>query len=291
MIMKMRGLFLTIAIFAAMFSANAQWVATPVDGTPANDPTGNFRDTVSIGSQSRYRVNSTMSSPSSYYNTAGFIWANTGGYTLYKADGTTTPLTPFAPVDPDGAVNDSSIVIIPSATGTFNVTVAEKSRPKFGLGCVGSTQTTEVEVIALPAAAYGVDSGACALPVTIPLPVTFTGYGNYQVTFSVQAYNMADVAQGAAVTVNMDNLYNIRTKGTQSYARVQLATATFPALASGGYYVITMTNLQDRISKKTLGYNFGTVNVANANPDAADDYRYYLYPTPTTQPIQHIQNF
>jgi hypothetical protein len=250
-------------------------------------------DTIALGSQARYLVNLNITNANPLFNNSGIIWTFPTGYTaanFTQIDGTSA-LTLGA----DLAYDQNEIVMTALAlTGGTPLTLSaqERSRPLVGVGCTAANTTTrDIVVVAMPTASYGADSGACSLPASLPLPVTLTGYGNYDIRFSVQAYDMTNAPVGAAVNVDLTSFYNARTSGSQSDARVPLSTASFAALGSGGYYVISMVNLQDRISKKTLNYAFNTVNVANANPDAADEYRYYVYPTPTTQPIQHIRNF
>jgi hypothetical protein len=251
-------------------------------------------DTVAPGSKAKYKVDLYFNdiAPSPLFNASGVNWAFPAGYTAadYTQINGSSALTTGA----DAAYDQKEIVMgIKSAAGTtLTLTAKEQSRPISGTGCAdaGAGESRTIVVVALPTATFGADSGGCALPATISLPVNFTGYGNYDVRFAIQAKDMLGVNVGAAFDIDMTNIKNVRTTQTGSLVYVAVNTATFPALATGGYYVITMSNLQDRISKKTLNYAFNTTQVANATPTTGDVYNYYVYPTPTTQPIQHVNN-
>ena len=148
--------------------------------------------------------------------------------------------------------------------------------------------------------AYGADSGSCGLPaVSLLVPAVFNGYGKYDVRLYVEAYDLSNVlvVGGAPQNVDLIGLVNVRTTEVGKAHRLTISFATLNAVdgaappAAGYYFKVTATNLQDRISRKHSKYSFNTINVANADPDGVgNDYRYYVYPTPTTQPIQHIQN-
>ena len=251
-------------------------------------------DTVAVSSKAKYKVDLYYNdvAPSVLFNPSGVNWSFPAGY----AAGDFTQLLGGAlTTGADGAYDQKEIVMnLKSPAGTtLTLGAKELSRPISGTGCVdaGAGTTRSIVVVALPTATFGVDSGGCALPATISLPVNFTGYGNYDVRFSVQAKDMLGVNVGAAFNIDLTNIKNVRTTQTASRIYVAINTATFPALVAGGYYVVSMTNLQDRISKKSLNYAFNTTQVLNTTPTGADIYNYYVYPTPTTQPIQHVKNF
>jgi hypothetical protein len=225
-----------------------------------------------------------------FFNNSGIVWTFPAGYTaanFTQIDGASA-LTTGA----DLAYNQNEIVMTAGAvTNGLILSAQEISRPLAGTGCLAANTTTRtIDIVAMPTATYAADSGGCAVPLTLQLPVNLTGYGNYDLQFTVQAYDMTNATVGTADVVNVTGIYNQRVRGTHA-VRVPVATGSFDALPTGGYYVVTMTNLQDRVSKKTLSYAFNTTNVANANADGADDYRFFVYPTPVTQPIQHIRNF
>ena len=251
-------------------------------------------DTVAVSSKAKYKVDLYYNdvAPSPLFNASGVNWTFPAGYAaadFKQIDGVTALST-----GADGAYNQKEIVMdLKSAAGTsLTLSAQEQSRPISGTGCpAANTTTRSIVVVALPTATFGIDSGGCALPATISLPVNFTGYGNYDIRFSVQAKDMLGANVGAAFNVDLTNIKNVRTTQSAKLVYVAVSTATFTALPAGGYYVISMTNLQDRISKKSLNYAFNTTQVANATPTSGDVYNFGVYPTPVTQPIQHIKNF
>ncbi len=257
---------------------------------------GEATDTITIGSKAKYLVIRDVNVNTALFLASGFNWANSSTFTFEQTTG--VALTSLIGTD---AASDQNEVVMNAAgpVGTYNVTAAEVSRPIIGTGCVGNTQTLPVEIVGLPTmGAYGVDSGACAAPAVLGVPVVLTGAGKYDVRLHVIAYDLADVAIGAAQDLDLANERNVRTVEAAVNHRFNVPLATLTAAAGGAiplagcYFVITSTDLQDRFSKKNHNYNWvaHTGEIANADPDGADEYRYYVYPTPVTAPIQHIQN-
>jgi hypothetical protein len=257
-------------------------------------------DSVAVGSKARYKVNlyyNDVVNLPAVFNASGVIWTFPAGYVagdFTQIDGVTA-LTTGA----DGAYNQQEIVMHAKAVASGLVLQAqEHSRPIIGTGCIaGNTTTKTIDVVAMPTvASYGADSGGCALPANLLAPVNFTGYGKYDVTLHIAAFDLTNVAIGAPQNYNLIDQRDARVAEVATMHRLTIPSATLNTVAGGAipaggcYFVISMTDLQDRISKKTLGYVFGTTEVANANPDGANQYRYFVYPVPTTQPIQHIQN-
>jgi hypothetical protein len=258
-------------------------------------------DTIAIGSQAKYKVSLYYNdiNPSALFNSSGVNWTFPTGYTA--SDFTQINGTSALTTGTDGAYNQQEIVMKAKALATgLTLTAQELSRPLSGTGCVSTSSTTKgIVVVALPTATYGADSGSCALPTSLNVPVNFTGYGKYDVVFSVQAYNMSGTAVGSTVSRTQADLVSSRTSETTKLHYVTLLTdatggTVFTDISTtGGYYEISITDLQDRISKKTLSYNWTSHSneVANTNPDGALVYKFYVYPAPTTQPIQHVKNY
>jgi hypothetical protein len=248
-------------------------------------------DTVAVSSKAKYKVDLNFNVATPILKVSGVNWTFPTGYAA--ADFTQLGGGALT-TGPDLAYDQNEIVMgVKSPAGTsLTLSANEQSRPVSGTGCGASNTTTRsIVVVALPTATFGTDSGGCALPATISLPVNFTGYGNYDIRFSVQPKDMSGTNVGASFNVDLTNIKNVRTTQSAKLVYVAINTATFPALAAGGYYEISMVNLQDRISKKTLNYAFNTTQVANATPTSGDVYNFGVYPTPVTQPIQHIKNF
>lgn len=278
-------------LFMAVWSVGA--FAQPAYVTDAE------RDTVALGSKARYKTTLNLHAIAGVMADSRIIWTFPAGYTrvpdVFQIDGTTQ----LPAADGNGAYADTEIVIVTKAVASgLSLTAAERSYPSIGVGCVDATpEAMTIDVVAMPTMGdYGADSGGCASPATLMVPATFSGYGKYDVRLNVAAYTLSGTGIGAAQNEDLTDQLNVRTSEAGGSHRLAIPLATLQTAAGGAipaagcYFVITATNLQDRISKKHLGYVFNTTNVANANPDGAFDYRFFIYPVPITQPIQHIQN-
>jgi len=261
-----------------------------------------LNDTVTTGSNARYMVARDPLVNTALFNSSGFNWANTGGNTFTLIGGGVVPATGGSGAHtPDGSSDSNRVaMIITGAAGSsFNVTTQEVSRPKVGSGCVGAITSQVVKVVALPVlASYGANNGSCAAPAPLEVPVKLTGYGKYDVTLNVKAFTLVGVAINPAAGVNLDlslqdNVQTTETARADSFAipMATLTAANNATLPASCYFVITITDLQDRISEKTNGFNWLTHSNELANSQVGvGSWKYYVYPTPTTQPIQHIQN-
>jgi hypothetical protein len=289
--MSLKKIALVAMVFSAGLSSYAQVYTLPSVGQEGTD-------TVAIGSKAKYIVTRDPAVNTVLFLASGFDWTNDGGFTFEQTTG--AALTSLIGSD---ASSDQNEVVMNAAgpVGTYNVTAAERSRPITGTGCVDATPSTlPVEIVTMPVmGAYGADSGNCGTPVvSLLVPVVLTGYGKYDVTLSIAAFDLSNVAIGVVTALDLNDADNFRTKETARANRLTVPVATLTTAAGGAipaggcYFVITATDLQDRISQKNHNYNWvaHTGEIANANPDGADDYRFYIYPVPATQPIQHIQN-
>jgi len=271
-------------------------------------------DTIAVGSKAHYKVDlyfpGTINNPA-VFDSSGVIWTFPAGYAVadfFRIDGVSALTinrwgTYTTHSEPAGVYDQNEITMNAKAiTGASLVLSAqERSRPLIGVGCIaGNTTTKNIDIVAMPTIpSYGADSGSCAAPANLLVPVNFTGYGYYDVTLHIAAFDLLNAPIGAPQNLDLAGQLHVRTKEVAVLHRLNIPNATLAAAcpastipATGCYFVITATDLQDRISKKTLSYNWAahTGEVANANPDLANQYRFFVYPIPTTQPIQHIQN-
>lgn len=202
-------------------------------------------------------------------------------------------------------VNENEISVTwaaPAVVGTqYVIRATEHSNPlgaaNFAFGCADLTpEVKNVFVLARPTAAFvGATGGGCGVaPGSIYyVPLTITGLGDWDVTYTV-SYNggaasapatytltVADPIAGVTdVNVVAQSVLARTAAGTPTAATDGLAY-TLPA-AQYGYYDITITDITDRIARKSLD--------ALAASGAAGTFRIYVNPTPETAPIQHLQN-
>ena len=178
------------------------------------------------------------------------------------------------------------------AAGTqYKIKVAEKSVTQSPViaGCDGNTQEKSVYVLAPPTVAFaGAQGGGCTVSpgTTFEVPLTVTGLGDWQVTYTV-SYNGG--AASAPVVATLTLAAPVVTDATVIAASVLARnTATGEGLlvnlpaAQYGYYDITITNITDRTSRKSMD--------ALALSAAAGTFRIYVSPVPGTLQIKHVKN-
>jgi hypothetical protein len=202
-----------------------------------------------------------------------FTWNVSGGGTLRDKSGLAA----------QGAKDTVVTVVWGAAAGLYNLTVVEKpvvvSGPAFS--CTGTSQKLPVRLVARPTAAWGAGASASGCSVdgtTVTIPYSATGTGQYTVTYKIHYTPLSGVASDIVASTAVANLGNY-TSGTQTFN----FSYAVPSGAYGKYDVI-IENVTDRISRKS-GI---TTSLAADLPAAATTF--YAYPSPTTQPIQHIRN-
>ncbi len=306
--MKLRTRILMLAVLS-MFGlrAIAQNVATPSAGA-ANVETANS-DYVTVGSRLPYFVNTdatiqgmtdagTMKASIFSWNVTNAADVNVAGASILNYAGAAAAQYDKFRVPTAGTgYFDNEISILwggPTFTaGTaYKVKVAEKSVTNSATieGCEDATpEVKDIFVLARPTVAFvGTEGGGCATAPgsSFNVPLTVTGLGNWDVTYTV-SYNGAAASGPATYTLTLAapavTDANVITESTS--ARVTGATEglsyTLPA-AQFGYYDVTITNITDRISRKSM--------VPLTAAGAAGTFRIYVSPTPATSPIQHIRN-
>jgi len=308
-----RAMSLVILGTMTAVALHAQNVATPSAGA-ANVESGTS-DYVTIGSRVPYYVQTDpviqAMTDAGTMKQSIFRWFVTTaadvtipGIGILKYDGTAaTQYDAFRNVQAGTGYYDNEISIVWStgqgfAAGTqYKVKVAEKSVTLSSTiqGCEDATpEELNVFVLARPTVAFdGTEGGGCGInPGTdFYVPLTVTGLGNWEVTYTV-SYNGG--AAGAPQTYTLNLAAPAVTDATV------IAESTTPRTAAGtptsgtdglrvslpagqyGYYDVTITNITDRISRKSQD--------ALAAQGAAGSYRIYVVPTPTTSPIQHLKN-
>jgi hypothetical protein len=299
----------TIALFAVAGATTFAQYITPSVGT-YNAATSDY---VTIGSRVPYYVApdatiATMATAGTM-DYSNFLWeVLNAGLTPVAITPTTfanAPLTAGEGLAPWVTQNEISVTwAAPAAAGNqYVMRATEHSNPlgagNFALGCVDATpEVRNVFVLARPTVAFdGTEAGGCsAAPGTnFYVPLTVTGLGSWEVTYTV-SYNGGAASAPATYTLTLAdpiagvNDGNVVAQSTLARSAAGTPTATpgtdgleiaLP-LAQYGYYDVTITNVTDRIARKSLD--------ALAATGAAGTYRILVTPTPGTGPIQHIQN-
>jgi hypothetical protein len=224
-------------------------------------------------------------------NASVYHWTVSGGVALSQwAGGALTQ--PTAPDNVADYYTQNQVAAAWASAGIYTLTVAEKSRPLFGLtGCEGNSQYLYVRVVnrptvAFPAAADTV--GGCGIAGTnVVVPVNLTGTDAWQVTYQIDTINMTGgsgtfQASGASANLGTSTLSATTYANTEN--AVTLTTVAVPANFYGRM-LVSITAVSDHISRKS-----GVSSTAADVPAVAARFVIYSLPTPVTQPIQHVTN-
>lgn len=193
----------------------------------------------------------------------------------------------------------------------YVIRVTEHSNPlgagNFTLGCEDATpEIRNVYVLARPTIDWGTaQTTGCGITPgaasTFYVPLDVTGLGEWEVTYSV-TYNGAayiasttSAALGTATTVTSDATVIAEAAATKNLEGTpDSGTDGLPVVLNGGgtlngygYYDVTITNITDRISRKSLDM---ALVASQVDDIPATAYRIYVNPTPVTNPIQHLEN-
>jgi hypothetical protein len=146
---------------------------------------------------------------------------------------------------------------------------------------VANTQTLNVVVLNRPTIVWNGTSpaGGCNIAGTaVNIPITIAGTGQFDVYYKIDFTPLTGVASTPVDFSVVPFTLGTYQNGSQN---VNLSY-TVPA-ASYGKYVVTISKVADRISKKS-----GVVSTVADVP--ATTYVIFSYPTPATGPINHIKN-
>jgi hypothetical protein len=313
--MRTKNLFrtLVVATLATLgtFNTSAQYV--PGASGHAADYDAANSDYVTIGSRMPYFVTAdpaiiTLQGTSEMAQSQ-FRWR------FFESDGTTPMTTAPAVLNWNGTgataggaatyyvANEISVTWgAPSsaaALGHYVVEATEHGIPYGGVfadGCDDPTPSVRdifvidrptIDVSATAYKACGFNLGTDHFYV----PVTATGVGSWDITYSLQ------INAGAATTGLTDNIGTAETYADGTIlTNPQIdrnLTGTPGATTDGiditptvyGKYTVTVTNVTDRISRKSL-----TAIASQAGDLPATSYVFYIVPTPNTGAIQHRNN-
>ena len=171
-------------------------------------------------------------------------------------------------------------VVMPATAG--DLTINANVRTLSGTTVLCSAPDDDVyyvKVVARPTIKWATNGsviGCSAQAVNIPL-TALTGYKQFEIAYTITYYNTFDKSGGATST-------------SSGYVVLTGNNLNFPASAFDnglGLYEIEVTGITDRISRKSLDMTL----VASTPGDLpVDAYKVYVYPAPTTNPLQHIRN-
>ncbi len=276
-----------IILLVAVVGMNAQ-VALTSSGTASAVKTdaGESPEYVTINSVMPYQVPSTDWGNLSSQIFSAYGWTVTAGGELYKRNGN-------ALVDVTGNAGfytDNQINIRWTALGDQTVSVTEKSiiTATNAAGCSGAAETLPVKVLPWPTVAWGTITNPSGCNVaSVSLPLTLKGSQSITVYYDVYYTSLTAAETKVNGATPLEQVF------TNSGYDVAVTTPNLSyTLANGaGAYRIQIVNIRDKVTEKSFGGLGQTDAARNAVASAMPaDYTFYSYPTPTTQPIQHITN-
>ena len=267
-----------LATVLALLSIGVNAQTLPSTPTPPNPLTdykefsvaGETIDSVTVGSRMPYKMDAQTPI---YGLTFEYMWEFTPSLAIQSLTG--AALTGSANYY---SANEISVVM-PAAPGTM--TVKTNVRSLFGTTvlCTGTEATNNIRIVPRPTIKWDASTpvpGCVAQAVSIPL-TTLTGNAQFEVAYTIAYYTNFDGTGTPTTTTG----YNVLTSNT---------TLDFPAsvFASGdGLYEITLTNITDRISRKSLDMSLVASTAADLPTSA---FKVYIYPAPATSPLLHIKN-
>jgi hypothetical protein len=241
-------------------------------------PVGNdVNDTVTINSIMPYRVTGDLNMHAlralGVLNYSWFTKTISAGGTIHDATGAGAP-----------ANADSSFSVAWNALGAQTVAVTEVPQQVSALPfpCAANTQTLNVVVLNRPTAVWNGAPSATGCNVagtTVTVPYTLAGTGQYNLTYRITFTSLAGAASNvvAAGTV-------VNGLGSYQTGSANLTISYAVPAAAYGKYDVYIENVTDRISRKS-----GILTSLAADIPAAAS-TFFAYPTPQTNPIQHLQN-
>ncbi|MDR1672134.1 MAG: hypothetical protein LBS09_01525 [Bacteroidales bacterium] len=237
-------------------------------------------DSVTVGSRMPYRMAGDADiaalETSGVMDPSIFKWQFSPSLTILNFAGTAA--TPAPGGETDYYEEKVISVVMPITVQTITLTVNEKSQPKVGTGCEGTDSVAHIQVVARPTLAWpGTSAVGGCVATAVDILLTLTGYRDWIVTYNI-AYT--PYATGSPTTTTTGQTATIGNNRTMS-----IPASVFP---NEGKYEITVTNLTDRISRKSLDQ---TLVAATAADIPSTPYTVHVYPTPDTKKLEHVRNF
>jgi len=226
-------------------------------------------DSVTVGSRMPYRVDAQTPITGLSFE---YKWLFSEALTIEDYNGITFPNTSA----PYYGSNEIS-VIMPTTTGDITITTNVRTLMGSNVLCEAIDVTNTIRVLPRPTvkwAATGPIVGCSSQDVTIPL--TLTGNEQFEVAYNVEYYDTYDKSGGL---ISSSSGYIVLTGNNLDFS-----AATFP---NDGLYEISMNEITDRISRKSLDMDLVKSEIADL-PD--NSFQVIVYPTPVTNPLQHIRN-
>ena len=280
--------FFAIAFAALSIGTNAQTLLPSTPNPPgATDYTvftttgGESVDSVTVGSRMPYKVDAQDPVTGLTFE---YKWLFSPALTIQDLGGAT-----LTGSNDYYAANEISVVMpgtVPTGDGgKIKIGTNVQSLVEGTVLCSAENDTEyTIQVVAKPTLSWPTPPEVilCGNKVPVNIPFELTGYGQWEVYYEV--YYTASTSGATRDKVVPETKVAIGNYGSKlgPYS-FDLPAVDFEA---PGKYEIQITNLTDRISRKSL-----TPIVATAGADIPTAlYTVNVYPAPTTKPLQHVKN-
>jgi len=259
--------FLATALVLLSVGLNAQLAYTSFTLTGPESV-----DSVSVGSRMPYKTNAQDAVAGLTFE---YKWLFTPASPILNLAGTTATEKGSA----SNYFDENEIsVLMPSSAGAVTLTTAVRSLFNGTVLCASEDSIYNIRVVPLPSITWtAADHAGCATAAAVTVPVTLTngliGQPQYEVTYTLSYYTAFDKT-GTPVTTTGNTI-------APTGSDLVFPAATFNQ--GLGVYEITVTNITDRISRKSLD-----ALTATTLPTGVQNV--YLFPVPVANPVQHIRN-
>lgn len=309
------GLLMLALSTSAFAQLTTDHLANSTDTTLA---TGEYPNLVTVGARVPFATQSTLPiwqlqwqgvlAPQSVWKWQ--ITNGPGGTTFYAADGTSslTPATNDLGVEDltgMGFYKDSAISIDFQNVGTLDLWVTERTVSNISgiTGCEGNIEHLPIQVVNAPTIVFNDADriiGGCGADVApnndIPITVSGNGYfsatGGLWITYKIDYTDLTGATSTLLPSTTINDGDEFSTGWAQFSVNNPATNTVIPFnITDGNYgtYTVTLEAITDEISRKTLNTKFG-YDTQGLPVVAQRTLKIYALPTPTTQPIKHIQN-
>ena len=308
-----------LLMLALSTSAFAQLTTDHLANSTDTTSSGEYPNLVTVGARVPFATQSTL--PIWQLQAQGVLasqsvwkWQITngpGGTTFYAADGISslTPATNDLGVEDltgQGFYKDSAISIDFQNVGTLDLWVTERTVSNISgiTGCEGNIEHLPIQVVNAPTIVFNdIDRimGGCGADVAanndIPITVSGNGYfsatGGLWITYKIDYTDLTGATSNLLSSTTINDGDEFSTGWAQFSVNNPATNTEIPFnIPDGQYgiYTVTLEAITDEISRKTLNTKSGYDTQGLPVVVAERTLKIYALPTPTTQPIKHIQN-
>ncbi len=291
-----KGFFVAaITLFSAGAFAQLPSPSHPVDNTWytlfSASGTRESVDTVTVGSRMTYKttgdpaINALVTANKMAASEFTWVFSNSQAVYVPSANGTTTAPTPSTVVGHagyfSGSLKEIHTIMPANPTNSLTLFVNEWSMlTSTTSGCEGKDTTYNIVVVNRPTLRWpGTAAQSICASTAINLLLTLTGYSQWEVTYKIDYYDDF-VGTGVPTTPGTSTKMTVPANKTLNFAATNFVNA--------GTYKITIENLTDRISRKSLDQSLVVSQSGDFLNGAA--YTVTVVPAPNTQKLQHVKN-